>query len=189
MKNLIQLFFAIIISSVSFSQSFDGVPISGNFNTCLNLLKAKNYKVVQIMKDNDAASLTGRYNNTDIQLLVLSTPKTKRVCTFAIYMPKEKTFENLEREFQKYYEIFYEKYGEPDVFKREFLSPYEDGDGYELSAITNEKATIRATWFNKDNKTIRLSISKYSEINISYDNHINILQYTKERDEINKEMF
>lgn len=189
MKNLIKVLLVLSFAYLPYSstsQTFDGVFIGGDFNECINKLKLKKYKLIHVADNNLAAVFEGVYNYQKIQLFVLSTPTTKKAFSFTLFMPKENTFETLESDFSKLYEIFYDKHGEPDLFKSEFLTPYVKGDGYEITALKLERAKIEATWFDKSNKSITIEISSSCQIKITYTNHKLSLQNVAEYREIDK---
>jgi len=189
MKKYLISMVILFISLTSFSQEFDNVPISGDVNVCITRLKTKGYKLVQIMDDGVSVLLKGRVANIDIELMVLATPKTKKVFSFSVYMPEILTFSGLQREFDRFYEIYVDKYGEPDSEEYKFEPPYYLGDGYELSALKNEKVEYSARWYNKKNLNVRLRISKFCQTQISYDNYINTELYINERNSIERNTF
>ena len=51
-----------------------------------------------------------------------------------------------------------------------FEKPYFDGDDYELSAVVLGKSHFSCFWFNRNNVSIGLSISKWKQIEIDYEN-------------------
>jgi len=176
------LFFSAIVLLFSFSinaQTFDGVPISGDLTTTITKLKAKGY-IFQKNMANGGAILKGKVATQNVDLYVYITPKTKQVCKFVVFFAEETSWYSLKSQYEKYLEILTEKYGEPSDKFAFFKSPYEEGDGYEMSAVTLEKAVFSSYWMNKDNTTIALSISKWKQVSIGYENDKNMELKNKE---------
>jgi hypothetical protein len=72
--------------------------------------------------------------------------------------------------------------------KTEFDSPYFYGDGYELQAVGLEKCHYSALW-EVENTTILLTISKFKQINIQYENDALTAQKNREQSEIDAKTF
>jgi hypothetical protein len=168
MKTLI-LSIAIFLSVSSFSQSFDGIPISGDLPTMIAKLKAKGY--VYVNTEDGVASLKGKIASIyNVEVLVFTTPKSKKVCKVVAYLDKNINWYSIKAEYEKFVDILTEKYGEPDVHYEFFSSPYEAGDGYEMTALAVEKCTYTTYWLNKNNTSIVVEISKYKQVKLGYEN-------------------
>jgi hypothetical protein len=160
------------------AQVFDGVPVSGDLTTTIAKFKAKGY-VFKKFVDNGAI-LTGKVSFRDVELYIFVTPFTKKVFKFTIYLEEKDTWSSLRFDYEKYYTIFKEKYGEPDTEYSFFSSPYESGDGYEMTAVKSGKATFSAFWLNRDNLSVVVSISKWNQVELTYENDINTELRAKE---------
>jgi hypothetical protein len=189
MKNLIFTLALIFIHFSNYAQTFDDIYIGGDLSTCMTRLKAKGYKLVTMIENNTAAMFRGNVGSVDIDLLVISTPKTKKVFTFGIYMSEENNFNSLKRTSDKYFEILVNKYGEPDDISLDFESPYYLGDGFEITALKSGKCKYSATWDEKNNMNIRLQINKFSQVQISYDNIKNVELYINEQNSIERTIY
>ena len=129
--------------------------------------------------------MRGQIGSTDIELLVLFTPKTKKAWKFVVYLPKQSTWYALKSQYKEYLEMLIGKYGQPKNEYHFFSSPYEDGDGYEMTAVTVEKCTYAAYWED----TYSIEISKYSQVKIAYENPINTEIYSQEKKQIQTNSF
>lgn len=187
-KNLFVLLFTILSFSVS-AQYFDGVKIEGGLEAAVSKFKAKGYILKNYIEGGVGASMEGKILNTKIELLIFVTPKTKQVFKAVIYMPKENDWSEMKSEYQRYFNVLRDKYGIEDNKFDFFKKPYYEGDGYEMSAVANEKAVFAAYWINKDNCNIAVSISKYQQVEITYENVKWIEIAGRERDDINNTKF
>lgn len=186
MKKLI-IIALLSISLASYSQSFDGVPISGDLPTAIAKFKAKGYTFDQYTTN--GAILKGRVANTPVQVFILVTPKSKRVFKMVAFFNEETSWYSLKSDFFKYQNLLTEKYGTPDEKYANFVSPYYEGDGYELQAVGLDKVNYAAYWFRRDNLTLGVEISKYKQIKLIYENVELINLKDKEQTEIEANSF
>lgn len=186
-KNLFIILFVLFSNFVS-AQYFDGVKIEGDLVTAVNKFKAKGYTLVKYL-DFGGAVLEGKILNQKVEVYLVTTPKTKQLFRATIYLPKETDWYELKTEFNRYYQVLRDKYGIEDNKFDFFKKPYYEGDGYEMSAVLNEKVVFAAYWLNKDNCNIGVQISKYQQIEINYENVKWIEIAGRERDDINNVKF
>jgi hypothetical protein len=168
MKKFILIALA-FVSFNSFSQSFDGVPISGDLPTAIAKFRAKGYTIDQYV--NNGVVMKGRVANNSVEVFVMTTPKSKKVFKMVVFMDEQTSWVSLKSEYYKYKNILTEKYGNPDEKYDFFTSPYFEGDGYELQAVGLEKANYAAYWFKRDNLTLGVEISKFKQIKLIYENN------------------
>jgi hypothetical protein len=168
MKKLILILSMFISFSVN-SQSFDGVPISGDLPTAIARYKAKGY-IFEKFIDNGAI-LKGKIAQTPIEIFVFVTPKTKRVYKIVGYLDEDISWVALKSTYNRFHEIITTKYGVADGDYEDFTTPYFEGDGYELSAVALEKVNYSAYWLNKLSLNIGVEISKFKQVKITYENN------------------
>lgn len=178
MKKLFTILFS-LVSVFSYSQSFNGVNISGSVESTIQQLKAKGYKYVKML-DDVGYQLEGTLANEQVELYVYFTPYTKQTAKFVIYFPEGSSYIGLLEDYNKYYDLLSTKYGAATKRHFGFLSPYEQGDGYELQAIKNEKGFVSSYWLNINNCSMSLSISKYAQLKITYENDQNMSKLEEE---------
>lgn len=181
--SLVAIVFALNVNA----QVFDGVSISGDLPTALAKFKAKGY-IVQKTYTNSVL-LKGKVGVSPVELYIFVTPKTKKVYKFTLYFDAQTTWYSLKSQYERYFDIFEKKYGEPDSKYDFFSSPYEEGDGYEMSAVSLEKATFSAFWLKRENLTISLSISKWKQVEVVYENDKNMDLAKKEKEEMESNAF
>jgi hypothetical protein len=170
MKHL--LIILILVSSVPQAQTFDGVKIDGTLNNAVMAFRAKGYTLQK--SESTYASMKGKVAGNNIELYIFTTPKTHVVCKVVVYMDKERSWYSIKANYENLLELFEEKYGQPDKSYTVFKSPYYEGDGYEMLAISSEKAFYGSYWFNRNNLSMGLSISKFEQIQITYENDANM---------------
>ena len=168
MKNLIlTIAFAILVITSS-AQSFDGVPIEGDLPTAVARFKAKGYTVDKYF--DRGVQLKGKVANNDIQIFLFTTPTSKKIFKLVGYFDTETSWYSLKATYDRMLEKLETKYGAPDSKKAEFITPYYYGDGYELQAVSLEKTNFYCNWYNRDNLTLGLEISKYKQVKLTYEN-------------------
>lgn len=187
MKKSILVLALTIISFLSFSQSFNGVAISGSMQTAVNGFKAKGFTLVD--NGTNMTVMKGTIQGQTVELFIKVTPKTKQVYAFSLYFPKQISWTSITSEYNRYKSILTEKYGQPTNEYEFFSKPYYLGDGYELQALRLEKCYYATYWFDKDNLNVAIEMSKFEQINLSYENVKNIELNAKEKEQVNKTIF
>lgn len=166
-KTLLFIAFAFVMN-FSFSQSFDGVSISGDLPTAVARYKVKGYTLTKYI--DNGAILKGKIMSTEIELFILVTPKTKRVFKVVAYLNEDISWTSLKSTYMRFLGILTDKYGNPDGSYESFTTPYYEGDGYELSAVGLEKVNYSAYWLNKSEMNIGVEISTFKQVKITYEN-------------------
>jgi len=186
MKQLI-LIISFFISVSAKSQQFNGVNISGDLPTAINSFKEKGYTTSKFITN--GVIMNGKVGNTEIELFLLTTPKSKKLYKATVYLPTKETWYAIKQNYLDYLEVLTTKYGTPHQSYDFFSKPYFEGDGYEMSALKLEKCTYSAFWLNVDNTSIVIQISKYNQVMISYQNDANQKIAASERDAQNNVSF
>ena len=168
MKQLITI--AILFISINvFGQQFDGVNISGDLPTAISKYKAKGYTFEKFI--DNGAILKGKIAQTPIELFIFVTPKTKKVYKVVGYLDEDISWVSLKSTYNRFHDIITTKYGTPDGNYEDFITPYYEGDGYEMSAVGLEKVNYSAYWLNKLGLNIGVEISKFKQVKITYENY------------------
>ena len=165
------------------AQEFDGIKIGGSESQFISAMEAKGYKVKS--KTDVVIQFDGNSAHPDLELYAVVTHKSRLVWKFSVYLPKETSWYHLKKQYNDYLQVLTEKYGKPDKTYAFFASPYDEGDGYEMTAVKVEKCDYVAFW----GKQISIDISKYCATHISYENEANSALDTKEQDDDNKRTF
>lgn len=163
------LFIAIaFVMNFSFSQSFDGVPISGDLPTAIARFKAKGYTLDKYTSS--GVILDGKILSNNIQLFIFVTPKTKKVYKMVAYLDEDISWSSLKYTYMRFLGILTDKYGNPDGSNESFTTPYYEGDGYELSAVGLDKVNYSAYWLNKSAMNLGVEISTFKQVKLTYEN-------------------
>lgn len=183
MKKTTILLALIITSIVSYSQEFLGIKVDGTKESVIAKYKAKGFKI-SIPPNTNAVTMEGIVDNNKIELLIVSTPITHKVWQIQVYLPKDVLWEDIKRRYNSYFQLLTEKYGSPIQSFNFFKDPYYEGDGFEMSAVKNNKVIYSAFWEN-----ISLSISEWQQVCIKYENSINAELYEEERKIVDKTIY
>lgn len=177
-----KLLLVLLVSAMCVSvnaQSFDGIKIDGSLPSIVQKYRLKGYVLVKYIEN--GAVMNGKVAGQKVELYLATTPKTKLVCRATVYLPVDNDWYSLKSDYRKYVSLFSEKHGEPDDSFEFFKSPYYEGDGYEISALRTEKVVYSSYWMHRNNLTAGVSISKYRQIEFTYENDKNM--EIKEREE------
>lgn len=168
MKKALFIIFLAFLINFSFSQSFDGVSISGDLPTVVAGYKAKGYTLDKYTSS--GVILNGKILSNSIQLFIFVTPKTKKVYKMVAYLDEDLSWSSLKSNYFRFLSIFKDKYGNPDGSNESFSKPYYEGDGYELSAVGLEKVDYSAYWLNKSAMNVAVEISTFKQVKLTYEN-------------------
>jgi hypothetical protein len=153
-----------------------GIKINGNIDSCSNKFLKKGYTFFK--REDNVIVLKGKIGNDDVKLFLVSTPKTKLVWKGVIDFPEQDSWEDLKDKFGKIKGILIDKYGTPSNDFHFFKSPYYEGDGYELTAVSNGNC-VYSTYWTSSSCIVSVEISSSKLISVGYENEIN--------DQINKQ--
>jgi hypothetical protein len=171
-KSLLMRSFVLLITcALSFhavaAQEFMGIEVKGKLSDVTAKLKEKGFKIVN--SDDAVTVFSGKVAGSELIVAAGVTPISKQVWKIMVQLPEKTTWSGLKEQFNEYYSILRDKYGEPTDIYTEFMKPYYDGDGYEMTAIRNDKANYFARWDNG----VWIEISSTSvAVNIHYENLI-----------------
>jgi len=184
MKNIKLTIVLLILTTTSLlGQEFLGVKVDGKKDAVIAVFKSKGF-ILTNDKDNSAV-LNGTAGGKKVELFIHYTPISKLVWGFKIYLPEKTSWYSLKADYQDFLSLFTEKYGEPDEKFDFFSSPYEEGDGYEMTAVEVEKCSYSAYWGAK----YSVSITQFKQVRLSYENELNVELKEKEKKQINKNAF
>lgn len=157
MRKFLVLLLACLLSTTVYAQehlTFKGIPIDGNLNSFVSKLKAQGWNGVEVNEEN--AILEGIFGGESCKLLLYSTKSTKTVYQAVVILNNDSSWSSLKTTYNEYKALLKSKYGKGTSYEF-FTSPYEEGDGYEMSALRNDKCTY-ATTHDVPNGTITLFI-------------------------------
>lgn len=181
------IFILIIFSRTASAQYFDGVKIDGDLTSVIRKYQQKGYKLYRNF--DGGATLKGTAAGIQVELYAFVTPISKKVWKVVVYLPEYKTWHGLKGSFTDHYNLLVSKYGEPKVSLTDFDYPYEEGDGYEISAVKLEKCRYAAYWESINNTNIGIAISEFACVKITYENSVNANLMSNELDKKNRQVF
>jgi hypothetical protein len=176
MKKTIIMAMLILASYLINAQEFMGIKVDGKVTDVVEKFKSKGFYVTDFKLTN--YTMKGTLGNRDIDLYIYNTLTSRLVWQFVIYLPKKDSWISLENEYEEFFEILKQKYGEPSSQYSFFETPYTKGDGNELSAVDVEKCHYAAFWDN-----VFILISKYNKVKIAYENKVNAKIYETQKNE------
>lgn len=176
MKKYISLLISIFIflgakaASPDEHLSFMGMPIAGSDELFVQHLIDKGF--VKTGTFESTTSLYGKFANEIVELTVLASPRTKTVCKVIVYFPVKSSWSELKDDYFNKKRLYRSKYLMDKDFEF-FSGDYEDGDGYEMRAVTNEKCNY-CTFFNEPGGHITVEICPKKQVKVTYEDSINI---------------
>jgi hypothetical protein len=176
------------VAPVTGVPQFMGIPIEGDAMVFINKLKTKGFKVKKY--DAIVTTMTGVFlGNVTNDVLIVHTPKSKIVWKVVVFMQEKIGWSSLKSEYLTLLSKLNNKYGEPSTSYFSFMSPYEEGDGYEMNAVTLEKTNIVAWWNltyqdGAESGTIMLEMTQWKQNKISWENSVNAALKEKEQAEL-----
>ena len=189
MKKYILTMFAMLVFATSFGQTFDGVKIGGTMAQMRFKLEQKGYKLDEVK--NNAVWMKGTLANKKVSVGIIGSLKSKTVWKVVAFFDSKNDWYSLKNEFESINNILAKKYGETESCYRFFSTPYYEGDGYEISALANDKVTFACYYKNKEEGKLTLSIEINSSacILLSYENIENTILMNKEKEEAEMSSF
>lgn len=158
MKRIIALFFTVALCISLSAQEhfkFKGVEINGSVSSFYNKLKQQIPDLKGIIEEG-IGSYTGTFANKECTIICYPNSKGN-VYMVAVVFPDERSWASIKSSFLDYCSILTEKYGTPIAKLRQFSSPYYEGDGYEISAFHQDKATW-VNMYETDNGSVTVGI-------------------------------
>lgn len=162
--------------------TFRNVPINGNINDVSKALVELGYKAVP---DYGEVGFKGEFIGKDCLLLVSESKYTKSVYSITVIFNAQSKWSTLKSDFLKIEDMYTEKYGNTKKQRKSFDAPYYDGDGYEMSAILNNKCDYWSYWEVK-NGNILEAITSDGVIMIIYSDLQNSSLHDKAKEAANK---
>jgi hypothetical protein len=147
--------------------TFMGIPVSGSMTEFSKKLAEKGF-VLENSKDKDLWKYTGSFLNKECELYLVGTQITQTVWKVLVAVPASSNWYSLKSDYNSVCDKLTNKYGVPENTFNFFSDPYYEGDGYEITAIKNEKCTYSKYW-KLPYGTISCQIMVSTDIGISYE--------------------
>lgn len=157
---------------------FKGIPVSGHISNMVEELKKQGYTLKEL--NNTSALLNGKFANETCDIIVYATATSKQVYSILVVFGKQSSWYSLKSEYLRIKNMVKDKYNvSPDATEK-FYSPYYEGDGYEMQALSRDKCAYFST-FDIDNDKIGVYILT-NKVLLNYENSANKLLDKREED-------
>lgn len=176
------------ISAISYAQdtptpttehlTFSGITICGSATSFRSSMESKGFISNRTDDDETMMVFAGDFIGKSTELIVVYlTPKTKQVWKVVVYFIEKTSWYDLKNEYNTLKDQVIQKYGNPNADYDFFSSPYDEGDGYEMTGVAVDKCNYAAYWDNG----ISVEISKLKSVKICYEDpiQVNILKQEK----------
>ncbi len=155
---------------------FKGVPIDGTKETFTEKLLQNEFELVE------QKYIIGKFAGLNCLVTPFTTALSKTVWKVNIIdLQKFSQWIHLKAHYEKYVNMFRLKYGEPSSEFHFFKTPYNEGGGEEMIALSNEMCVYQ-TFFDVENGTILIALIGSGQVLFSYDDKSNAELMTKEND-------
>lgn len=196
MKKLLFSLLIIAVSVAAYAQgqhlTFKNIPIDGSLTKCVNALKNAGYELKYQDPDGVGAIMEGSFTNQKATVAIITTPQSKTVWKIAVLFEDQNSWYSLKGDYLILKANLTTKYGQPEESFEFFSSPYEEGDGYEMTAIYAEKCHYTSFFAVKSSSDaflgeITIEISKNEtkgRVILSYEDAANTELMKKEKESV-----
>lgn len=168
--------------STSPAMTFLNIPMRGTINDfAQQLVNQKGCTIVSVNEGSNSISMRGQFTGKDCEIYVFGTPQTKQVWKVTVYLPEQSTWRAIKAEYLEYKSKFDTNIKYTLTSSYDFFSdPYEEGDGKEVEGIKADKCHYSA-FYDAENGNVMLKVSKYMQVQISYEDTVNCDLNTREK--------
>jgi hypothetical protein len=183
MKRLILIVITLLITMVAQGQTFAGIPLSGNVDVFRQKLTPKGFILKKVITGGYVYK--GKIGLDEVNVYVMHTQKNRYVTKVAVFFNERYSFERLKEDYEEKLAVLVSKYGEANECFDFFLSPFFEGDGYEMAAIRADNYRRMCFWTEGVNALFPKTIKVVSNacIMILYENSENLDILEKEQQE------
>lgn len=177
---LLMLFATLLPLNAQEHMMFMKVPIDGTITEFASKMKAKGFVQKEVSKN--MIIMKGEFMGQACELYIAGTEKTKTVWQVSVWF--DRTYTSWFSLWSGYIDLQYSyvgKYGMPTKDYHFFEKPYYEGDDDEMRAVRLDKCHYKTFW-DKEDGNIMVSIEKYAQINIVYQDKLNTEKGKKERE-------
>ena len=145
---------------------FKGIPINGTKEAVASQLERMGYKFID--GGVEGILLGGKFAGIDnCQILISSSLHTGKTYSISVFTPQSLNWWGVKGEYEKVKSMLQKKYGNPTERTEFFSDPYEEGDGYELTAFSTGNAFF-VTKYTTNVGEIRTHITNDAQVLITY---------------------
>jgi hypothetical protein len=183
MKKIFLMAMTLLITMVAHGQTFAGISLSGNVDVFRQKLTTKGFILKKII--DGGYVYKGKIGTEQVDVYIMHTQKSRYVTKAAVYFPEKFSFTNLVMDYEEKLAVLVSKYGEADECFDFFISPYYEGDGYEMQAVSSNNYRRMCVWTEGNNalfpKIIQVSVGGC--VMVMYENTENLAIRDKEKQE------
>lgn len=169
------------LSYLSHTQELMGIRVGGNKNKFIRGMKSKEFMVEKDYVGLSMAIMGGTIDGNSVDIHIYYTPISKLVTGVEVHFPEEETWGEVKNMYGRYKEILINKYGNPTSDFNTFYSPYKEGDGNEMRAISVDRCGYYTRFDLTNGFSIIMRINHLGSVVIFYDNIENSKIYLKEK--------
>ena len=189
MKRVTLFLIAFALSLSAFAQEghilFKDVPVTGTVYDFTEKMEKEGYVLNSVI--DGIVLMRGKFAGNNCNLYLVPTPTSETVWKVMVAFDSESSWYSLKRAYEDLKGALTAKFGKPAKDHHSFVSPYRDGDGFELLALSLSKALYAVLW-ETDNGAILLRISATSSssgwISINYEDEAGVALNRKEKNTI-----
>ena len=108
---------------------------------------------------------------SNCEIIVSYSPYINLVWRIIVLLPQKSQWYDLKEEYFRCKDLFLKKYGKPQSYEY-FTSPYEEGDGYEMTAVSSENCSY-ASYFDTSLGFVVVKISVDERVMFVYEDKCN----------------
>lgn len=150
---------------------FMGIPIDGKAPEFVEQLEQKGFTTIS--EEDGIVTMEGIFANEECLIFVVATQDTGIVWKVGVvYKEVYTSWSSMVADFNDLKKLYTRKYGEPQRDVQFFEYPYELGDGFEMSALEDDKC-LYATLYELKTGDIGIRLISTCQIMISYEDDIN----------------
>lgn len=167
---------------------FMKTPIDGSISEFALKMKAKGFVQKEVLKN--MIIMKGEFMGKACEIVIVGTEKTKTVWKVSVWFDRTYTsWYSLKSDYTDIVDSYTGKYGISTDNYHFFSSPYYEGDGYEMQAVKLDKCGYASFWDDMQDGSILISIEKYAQIKVSYQDRLNTKKGDMEKEaQINEDI-
>lgn len=139
MKKILALMFSCMLTLTVSAQehlTFKGIPIDGALTEFVNKLQDIGFNVNS--SSSDFAQIKGEFSGRICEIYILASPISNTTCQVSVILEESDNWFDIRTTYDDYKKLLTSKYGTGRSIEN-FVSPYYEGDGYEMTAIRKNK--------------------------------------------------
>lgn len=166
-----------VIPSSGDHLEFKGVAINGDATDVAEALVKQGYEFIE--RDDTGILLNGKFAGIDdCKIVINSSIHTGQSYSIIVFTPRTDSWWNLKKDYGRMKNMLQKKYGRPSKCNELFMSPYQEGDGYELTALSSGNAAY-CSYYGSKCGVIMVLISGGGQILITYKDKQNTSEHER----------